>query len=232
MHVPALTRAELVELDRCAIEELAIPGVVLMENAGRGAAEALLARFEALHGRLPGTVSIVCGRGNNGGDGYVVARHLHARGVRVRLASLCAGDRLSGDARTMRVICERSGLPIATLASPDPGWLGEVGDAWVDAILGTGFQGELRDEALAWVRALDARPAALRVALDLPSGLDADCGVACPIALHVDLTATFAAPKVGFSAPSAAAHLGWIEVLGIGTPPELVERVRRRRPGA
>ncbi|MCC6408173.1 MAG: NAD(P)H-hydrate epimerase [Planctomycetes bacterium] len=238
MSIHALTRDEVRELDRIAIEELGIPGVVLMENAGRGAAEALLAAFQLAHGRAPRVVSIVCGRGNNGGDGYVVARHLRARGVEVRVASLCPGDALpgdalSGDARTMRTICERSGFAIATLARPDPRWLDAVGDVWVDGILGTGFRGELRDDALAWVRALDACRAPLRVALDLPSGLDADLGVARPIAPHVDLTTTFAAPKVGFATAEARAHLGRVEVISIGTPPELVERVleSKRRPG-
>ncbi|MBI5433799.1 MAG: NAD(P)H-hydrate epimerase [Planctomycetes bacterium] len=233
MPIPALTRDEVRELDRIAIDELGIPGVVLMENAGRGAAEALLAAFHAAHGRAPRMVSIVCGRGNNGGDGYVVARHLRARGIGVRLASLCPGDALSGDARTMRTICERLGLGIATLVRPEATWLDAVGDAWVDGILGTGFEGELRDDALAWVRALDACPAPLRVALDLPTGLDADLGVVRPEAPHVDLTTTFAAPKVGFATAEARAHLGRVEVISIGTPPELVDRVleRKRRPG-
>ncbi|MCK6448543.1 MAG: NAD(P)H-hydrate epimerase [Planctomycetes bacterium] len=235
MDVPALTREEVRELDRLAIEELGLPGVVLMENAGRGAAEALLAEFHARHGRAPQTVSIVCGRGNNGGDGYVVARHLHARGVRVRLASIVPGELLVGDARTMRVVVERIGLAIETLSAPDPRWLAQCGDVWVDGLLGTGFRGELEGSLLAWVRALAATPAALRVALDLPSGLDADSGSARPCAPHVDLTTTFAAEKVGFATASAREFLGRVVVIPIGTPPELVARVRlakKRRPGA
>lgn len=232
MDVAPLTREEVRELDRLAIEELGLPGIVLMENAGRGAAEALLDEFRARHGRKPATVSIVCGRGNNGGDGYVVARHLHAHGVRVRLASV-ANDSGVGDARTMRAVVERMGLALETHYEPDASWLAEIGDVWVDALLGTGFRGELEGALLAWVRALDATPATLRVALDLPSGLDADLGVARPIATHVDLTTTFAAEKVGFA--KAREFLGRVVVIPIGTPPELALRVRsetKRRPGA
>jgi NAD(P)H-hydrate epimerase len=228
-----LTRAELRELDRLAIERYGVPGVVLMENAGRGAAETLLARFAERERRLPRSVAIVCGPGNNGGDGYVVARHLALAGVDVRIASLVAADALSGDARTMRTVCERLGLAVPTLAEPTSEWLAQRDEVWVDAILGTGFEGALRGGALAWVRALASTPARLRVALDLPSGLDADRGVPCPVAPCVDLTATFAARKVGFDSPAARPFLGEVVVVSIGVPASLAERAceKERRPG-
>jgi NAD(P)H-hydrate epimerase len=227
VQIQALTRAQVRELDRLAIEELGIPSIVLMENAGRGAAQELLAFAARERSIAASRALIVCGRGNNGGDGYVVARHLHCAGCAVAIASAAARASSTGDALVMRSIVERMQIPIHERIAPSR--LAELGefDVVVDALLGTGFRGELEGELLEWVRAINALAKPFKVALDLPSGLDCDEGRACPEAVRADLTATFAAPKIGFERAEARRWLGRVVVCSIGAPPELAARVAR-----
>jgi len=223
--VTRLARREVRNLDRIAIEEFGVPGVVLMENAGRGVAE-LLARLGAA-----GTFVIACGRGNNGGDGFVIARHLEAAGHPVRLLLTAASEAYVGDAAINLGICRRSDLPIACLADADePAWRGELAAAdWiVDAVLGTGAAGPPRGAVAAAIAAINGRRAGddrVRVlAVDLPSGLDADSGAAPGPCVRADVTATFVAEKLGFAQPQAAAFTGEVHVLGIGAPGPLLRR--------
>lgn len=223
-----LARREVREVDRLAIEELGIPGVVLMENAGANAARLLA----DLH--VTGPITIACGRGNNGGDGFVMARHLDAAGHDVRLLLAAAPDALGGDAAVNHRICERSGLSITCLSDADePTWRHELtGAAWiVDALLGTGASGSPRGVVAAAIGAINAVRAeaiggeAARVfAVDLPSGLDADTGAAPGACVRADETATFVAEKRGFANPAAAAFTGTVHVLGIGAPRRLLRQ--------
>ncbi|MCS6911533.1 MAG: NAD(P)H-hydrate epimerase, partial [Anaerolineales bacterium] len=160
-----LSRAQVRELDRRAIEEFGVPGVVLMENAGRGAAE-LLVRLGAR-----GPVVIACGKGNNGGDGLVIARHLDNRGVGVQVLLLADPAELSGDAATNFRIVQRSGLAVRVW--PGAGELAAAlaGADWVvDALFGTGLRGPV---PAPWAEAIAAINAAGRpvLAVDIPSGL-------------------------------------------------------------
>src|SRR5436305_14229293 len=141
-----LTRAQVRELDRRAIQEFGVPGVVLMENAGRGAAE-VLRRLNPE--RRP--VAVCCGKGNNGGDGFVIARHLDIHGWPVRVLQFAKPEDLTGDAAAMSRIVDAGGPPvvIAPAGCPDD-WLAEQlaleRSAWVvDALFGTGLTGPLRD---------------------------------------------------------------------------------------
>jgi NAD(P)H-hydrate epimerase len=222
-----LTRHELRELDRLAIEEYGVPGVVLMENAGANAARLLEAQG------ITGPVAIACGRGNNGGDGFVIARHLEAAGHRVRVLLAAAPEAYVGDAAMNLRIAERSGLSIICLAEADEAaWRRELaGAAWiVDALLGTGAVGPPRGAVAIAITAInDLRAAAgeapVRVlAVDLPSGLDADTGEAAGGCVRADLTATFVAEKAGFANPAAAALTGTVHVLAIGAPAALLRR--------
>ena len=222
-----LTRHELRELDRLAIEEYGVPGVVLMENAGANAARLLEAQG------ITGPVAIACGRGNNGGDGFVIARHLEAAGHRVRVLLAAAPEAYVGDAAMNLRIAERSGLSIICLAEADEAaWRRELaGAAWiVDALLGTGAVGPPRGAIAIAITAInDLRAAAgeapVRVlAVDLPSGLDADTGEAAGGCVRADLTATFVAEKAGFANPAAAALTGTVHVLAIGAPAALLRR--------
>jgi len=222
----SLTREEVRAVDRLAIEHFGIPGVVLMENAGIAAAEHAL---EMARGRA-GFVAILCGAGNNGGDGYVVARQLVLRGRAVRRFDLHPAGELSGDAALQRAIVDRMGIPASTL--DDPGGLAaelEGAALVVDGLLGTGFRGAVRPHLAAVIDALNAfraRTGVRVLALDLPSGLDADTGVPGGTCVRADRTVTFVAPKVGFERPGAREYTGEVCVASIGAPLGLDERAQ------
>jgi NAD(P)H-hydrate epimerase len=217
----SLTRAEVREIDRRAIEEYGLPGIVLMENAGRGAAE-------LLHGLAPGaTVVIVCGKGNNAGDGFVIARHLENLGHEVRL--LLAGEpaELRGDAAIAWRVAETAGILAQRLASATPAeWEQALANAdWiVDALLGTGASGAPRGAIATAIDAVNAagRRGARVLAVDLPSGLDCDTGTAAGACVRAAVTVTFVAPKVGFAAVAAKPLIGELHVVGIGAPRALL----------
>jgi NAD(P)H-hydrate epimerase len=218
---PSLSRDEVRAFDRRAIQELGLPGAVLMENAGRSAAEEVLALL-ARRGAQPGRVVLLCGAGNNGGDGYVIARHLAIRGVQVELWSSVGPDRLAGDAALNRRVVEALGLEPLSLEGP--GAIERAASSWdgadvlVDALLGTGFRGQVRAPLDALIVAAGRARVGARLAVDLPSGLDCDTGQPSNATLRADVTVTFVARKRGFDHPGAAAWTGRVVVAGIGVP--------------
>ncbi len=216
-----LSRNAVRELDRLCIEEYGIPGIVLMENAGRGAAEHLRRELRSNKER----VVFLCGPGNNGGDAFVAARHLHNAGVEVQLFATSAS---SGDAAWARSVTERMGLitrSIAESAALDRARTQFEGDVLlVDALLGTGAEGAPRGAIAAALRACEPAKPRLRVALDIPTGLDAQTAVVHDPCFRADLTLTFAARKPGLIAEVC----GQIEVIDIGAPCELITRLAGR----
>jgi NAD(P)H-hydrate epimerase len=215
-----LSRAAVRELDRRAIEDYGVPGVVLMENAGRGVAELLLALG------VGGPVAICCGKGNNGGDGFVIARHLDARGVAIRILLFADPSALTGDAAVNYHIAVKSGLPITVHAGPalDVQAVRRelTGAAWVvDALFGTGLAGPVRPPLDQVIEAINAGPAKV-LAVDIPSGLDCDTGQPLGPTVRADHTATFVAFKQGFADPAARPWLGEVHVLPIGAPGRLL----------
>lgn len=210
--------ATIRDADRIASENLGVPGVVLMENAGRGAAEVIFEKF-------PGArkILILCGPGNNGGDGFVVARHALIRGLAVRVVTTVAPEAYKGDAAVMARAAAGCGISLAqSCGLSDEALRGEIenADVIVDALLGTGTSGAPRGEVGRLIGlCADAHPV---VALDIPSGLDPDSGEAAAVAIRADLTATFLAVKKGFSAQGATAYCGEVAVCSIGVPAELV----------
>jgi NAD(P)H-hydrate epimerase len=212
-----LTRAQSRDIDRYAIEELRVLGIVLMENAGRGAAEVLLSREPTAH-----KVLVLCGKGNNGGDGFVIARHLAIHGVAVQVVLFASPTDLTGDAKTNYEIVKRMDLPLIDLsqATNMKSCLANLVDGvdWiVDAMLGTGAIGEPREPyrtAIEWMNEQPIR----KLAVDVPSGLDCDTGQPSAATVRADVTCTFHAPKVGFLQPSAAEFLGELHVISIGIP--------------
>ncbi len=206
------------EIDRRAIEELGIPGVVLMENAGRGAAEIILERCPH-----PGLgVAILCGGGNNGGDGFVIARHLVNAGHAASIILCTDARRLTGDAAVNHEIVKNMGLPMTQLDVRSVAeQLHEHGTV-VDALLGTGCTGPVRPPLDAAIAAINDH-GAFRVAIDVPSGLDCDSGTALGPVVHADLTITFMAPKAGFATATGRAVTGDIVVAGIGAPSWLLD---------
>jgi NAD(P)H-hydrate epimerase len=214
----SLTRDEVRDIDRRAIEEYGLPGVVLMENAGRGCSELIDG----------GPVIICCGKGNNGGDGYVIARHLENRGIAVEIISICPIEQLHGDARINADVAVKSGLKI-TVASQPHDWTAlddHLRDArWVvDALLGTGFTGALREPYQTAIRTMNSSTASGRriLAVDVPSGLDVDTGQPASECIKADVTATFVATKTGFLQAGAKPLLGHLEIIDIGVPRSLL----------
>jgi hydroxyethylthiazole kinase-like uncharacterized protein yjeF len=236
---PGLSRAELARIDLLAVEEYGLPGAVLMENAGRGAAEEVLRLLRERGGAERSSfVAVFAGPGNNGGDACVVARHLANAGVVVELFAAAAPARLRGDAATMRGAVDRMGIPVHDAAEERAAALVRTRLAEaaivVDGLLGTGFEGEVRPAIARLIEAVNERRrsgGARTVALDLPSGLDADTGRAARPTVVADLTVTFVARKLGFDAPEAKPYLGEVVVGSIGAPAALVERVRAGRLG-
>jgi NAD(P)H-hydrate epimerase len=211
-----LTREQTRELDRRAIEEFGVPGIVLMENAGRGMAELLRTLG------INGPVVLCCGKGNNGGDGFVMARHLDNAGVRVHVLLFGDPAQLSGDAAINHRILAASGIPLDLFAGPsldeerlrrqlaDAGWI-------VDALFGSGLRGTIQPPFDRIIAAINA--AGRRVfAVDIPSGLDCDTGQPLGVAIRADHTATVAAMKKGFLEPSAASWTGQVHLIDMGAP--------------
>ncbi|MGQ0634837.1 MAG: NAD(P)H-hydrate epimerase [Planctomycetaceae bacterium] len=220
-----LSRAEVRSLDSIAIGDYGLPGIVLMENAGRGAAELLLQLG------VSNRVVICAGKGNNGGDGFVIARHLDCRGCDVEVLLLCELQELAGDAAVNFRVIQAAGLPVAVLGShPAAAQLSErlSGVEWiVDALLGTGTQGAIREPYLSAIAAINQAQKKV-LAVDLPSGMDCDTGRslgACVVAGH---TATFVARKIGFDALGARELTGEVHVIDIGVPRKLLDDVFAR----
>ncbi len=219
-----IATAELMrDIDRRTIEEVGIPGAVLMENAGRGATRVLREHFPGLR-RDP--VILVCGAGNNGGDGFVIARLLHEAGIETRVFLLVQPDRIRGDARIYFDALSRLDIPVRVLTGegiPD-----EVLRQWqsasciVDAIFGTGLARPVEGLYRQAIEAVDAcrRPV---FAVDLPSGICADTGRILGAAVRADCTATFGLPKRGLFLYPGAGCAGRVECVDIGIPESLLE---------
>jgi len=222
-----LSREQVRRLDRWAIERYGFSGLVLMENAGRGVAD-VLQRLG-----IAGRVVICCGKGNNAGDGFVIARHLDLRGFAVEVLLWADPEELTGDAAANFRILQKTDVPIVVLGdSCQAEQLAQRldGAAWVvDALLGTGARGEPRPPFDGVIEAIN-RAAAPKLAVDLPSGLDCDTGQAAKHTVRAAHTCTFVAKKPGFLVPGAEQFTGEIHVLDIGTPRKLLDEVLASRP--
>jgi NAD(P)H-hydrate epimerase len=221
-----LTAEAMREVDRSAIEGLGIPSLVLMENAALGVVDAIGEASGAIGAAE--SAAVFCGPGNNGGDGLAIARHLAVRGWEVKVFLASGGKDLSGDAGAQLAICPKMDLSIAELATEDDARTALVEAAEhgliVDAMFGTGLARPLSGLFAVLVEGINDLPRPV-VAVDLPSGLDANR--AAPIGPHVraDLTVTFAAPKVAHVLPPAATAVGELVVADLGIPPRLIADV-------
>lgn len=236
-----LSAAQARALDAALAEQLAIPSLLLMENAGRGAAEAIARRFggrDAAGADGRGVAVVLCGPGNNGGDGFVVARHLHRLGSDVVVLDAAADRPRRGDAAVMHAIATRlaattgDGAPgFQLLPLRDPAAASRAIDAIpdraivIDALLGTGSDGPPRGLVAALLAELATRrPIRARVALDLPSGIDPASGRAAAVAFRADLTLAFAADKRCLHAADGPRLCGEVLVVDLG-----IERVTALR---
>ncbi|MBZ5696227.1 MAG: NAD(P)H-hydrate dehydratase [Acidobacteriia bacterium] len=224
-----LTAAEMREVDRLSTERHGVPSLDLMENAGRSVAEFIHSRFPDFARRH---IVVICGKGNNGGDGFVVARHLLKMGAKPSLYLIGDAQEVKGDAATnlkrwknasgkTHVIREQSEWQAAkgTFATAD---------IVVDALLGTGVRGPvegLLGEVIDDVNRVGRPVRSVVIAVDIPSGLPADSGAIQGAVVQADYTVTFTAPKPGMVSGDGAPRCGQIVVREIGSPPELIEEI-------
>lgn len=212
----SLSRDEVRDIDRRAVEEFGVPSLVLMENAGRGAADWLVTLG------VKGPVAICCGKGNNGGDGLVLARRLTVLHVPAMIHLFADPNELSADARAQWNIVSRFQLPRRVWPANEIN-RSKLAGAWhdaewlVDGLYGTGLTGPIRPPLDRVIDALNAA-AARKLALDLPSGLDADTGLPLGAVFRATHTITFAARKKGFDNPASVEFTGAVQVADIGIP--------------
>jgi len=220
-----LNTQQMREADRRTIDEIGIPAIVLMENAGRQAVAAMEAAFDDL---ATSHVGVLCGRGNNGGDGFVIARTLVQRGVETSVFLLGSVADVRGDARTNLEVLGRIGLTVVEITNAQEWELhfSEISrcELLVDAILGTGFHGQLSgllETVVADVNGLGVPV----VAIDLPTGLSADTAEVEGEAIEASMTVTLAAPKISLILPPADSRSGDLVIADIGIPLPLLDEV-------
>jgi len=220
-----VTAQEMRAFDATAIDDYGIPGVVLMENAGRTTFNILR---EHLGGDVTGTtVSVVAGPGNNGGDGYVIARYLINHGAMVQTFLLSPRDKIKGDALVNLRVLEKMTREIIEICDEES--LEEAARVWhssdviVDAILGTGLNSEVRSPYREAVKEINGAPG-LRLAVDIPSGLEADTGRVLGVCVQADLTATYGFGKLGMALYPGLDYCGHVEVVDISIPRPAVEK--------
>lgn len=224
-----LNAQQMRDADRRTIEEIGIPSLVLMENAGRQVVAAMEASFDDLR---VSRVALLCGRGSNGGDGFVVARTLSLRGVEATVFLLGEIGEVRGDARTNLEILGRLGVSVVEV--PDAqAWelhFSEISqyDLIVDAIFGTGFRGPL--SGLMETVVADVNNTTIPVvAIDLPTGLSSDTADVEGEAIQASMTVTLAAPKIPLVLPPAEAHAGDLVIADIGIPSQVIDDVEGQR---
>jgi ADP-dependent NAD(P)H-hydrate dehydratase / NAD(P)H-hydrate epimerase len=224
-----LNAAQMREADRFTIEDIGIPSLVLMENAGRQVVAAIEAAYEE---RLDGRVAVLCGRGNNGGDGFVVARTLAQRGVEPLVVLLGPVAEVRGDARVNLDILGRLGLTVVEVTDAQAWELhfSEISrcDLIVDAIFGTGFRGPIAGILETVVADVNGSGIPV-VAVDLPSGLSADSHEPPGDSIEATLTVTLAAPKIPLVLPPAERRAGDLVIADIGIPADLIEQLEGPR---
>jgi len=217
--------SEIQEMDRLTIEDLGIPGVVLMENAARGASGAFLAHFAPSPNSR---VLVLCGRGNNGGDGYVMARVLSEAGLQVIVLVLAEFKNITGDALLNLEILRRMGVEIQEVPSEEQ-WKKQRRhlkgcDFIIDGLLGTGLHSPVKGFYARVIGDLNKTNKPV-TAIDIPSGLNADTGQPMGVAVQASLTLTFGFPKIGQVVFPGAGLVGRLVCIDIGIPAAVVERI-------
>jgi len=219
-----VTGAEMKEVDRYTIEEVGISGLVLMENAGREVAQAAVELLDDLKDRM---VIVLAGRGNNGGDGFVVSRLLIEQGFEVKTILLGKKEDISGDAKLNLDILDKLEAKVWEISSKEEvlelKLLLDKSDLIVDALLGTGIKGELRGLYPEVITMVNNSPTAV-LAVDIPSGVEADTGKIADIAVRADQTITFALPKIGTILYPGADFVGDLQIADIGIPQMVIAK--------
>ncbi len=216
-------------MDQTTIQKIGIPGRILMENAGAGAARFMCRVFPDI---IDNKVAVVAGRGNNGGDGFVIARHLFQKNINVKVFLLSTVDRVQGDARANLDLLFGLGIPVAEIPDENSFRKQKAAlkryDLYVDAIFGTGLNSDVRGhyrDAISFLNSLK-QPV---FSVDIPSGLNADNGQICGVSIQAAATATFAFPKVGHAVYPGADLTGELKIVEIGVPKQVVQQVHPRQ---
>lgn len=217
-----LSRAEVRELDRRAIEDFGMPGMILMENAGRGVVDYML----SCHAQ--GKIVICCGKGNNAGDGFVISRHLDNLGLSVHVLIFANPEVYSGDAKLNYELAHQSLIPMTIVHSEN---FNEVintilasADWIIDALFGTGLKGNVQSPYDKIIQTINQLHKTV-LAIDIPSGLDCDTGEPLGCAVKATHTVTFIAIKQGFTYPAAKQYIGNVHVVDIGVPKILTNSI-------
>jgi NAD(P)H-hydrate epimerase len=243
---PVLSRAQVRQVDTQAVEQFAMPGIILMENASRNVADQAIkmlteARLSSLRLRQLrperdgdashplGSVLVICGGGNNGGDGFATARHLANAGAGVTIVITRRPDDYSGDAATNLATCRAMSLPIIDASDQPLETLQQcqLADLLIDALLGTGIDSTVRSPMDGIIEWINAQPAPI-LAVDIPSGLDCDTGSPLGCAVQADVTVTFVANKQGFTQTGAEQYTGQVIVGDIGVPRTLIDSIAQQ----
>jgi len=220
-----VTASEMQAMDRRTIEDFGLPGMVLMENAGRGAVRFLFEQFPDITDKR---VGVIAGRGNNGGDGFVIARYLKQKGIPVRVYLLAEAENVKGDALANLNFLKPLAVPVVEI--PDEASFSKIKtemdglDLWVDALIGTGLKSEIKGffkTVINYINGLN-KPV---FSVDLPSGLNSDTGQSCGACICATATATFAFAKTGHMIYPGAAYTGNLKIVDIGIPPHIVAAV-------
>jgi hydroxyethylthiazole kinase-like uncharacterized protein yjeF len=214
----AVTRQQARRIDAVATEHYGVPGLILMENAGRESARVAV---EMLGEPVGKRVVVLCGNGNNGGDGFVIARHLTNAGADVRVALLADAEKLlarEDDAATNLAILLKSAVPVhEVMLRKEVAAAIQGADLIVDALLGTGLQTKVRPPLPSTIEVVNSVETPV-LAVDVPSGLDCDTGEPLGLAVSAKRTVTFVFIKTGFLQPNAAPYTGAVTVVPIGVP--------------
>ena len=228
MHM--VTADQMREMDRLTIESFGIPGRVLMENAGRCAANLFMEDFPEPWDE--NFVGVIAGRGNNGGDGHVIARYLHQQGIKTAVYLLCERDKVMGNAAANLNLLDPLGIPIFEI--PDAKTFSSQKKLlcrhtiFIDAILGTGLKSDVRGHFKDIIQFINdlKRPV---YSVDMPSGLNSDTGQTCGECIRAHVTATFGFPKIGQIILPGAEYVGRLEVVDIGIPKHIANQVNPKQ---
>ena len=221
-----VTADEMQEMDRRTIESFGLPGRLLMENAGRGATRFFLERFKDIEQKR---IGVVAGRGNNGGDGFVMARYLAQKGMRVTVYLLTESQNVTGDAAANLRLLLPLNIPVIEMPDPESFSAHQTEmrheAIWIDAILGTGLRSDVKGFFKEVIDFLNqsGRPV---FAVDIPSGLNSDTGRPCGTCIRADATATFAFGKTGHFILPGAEYTGTLKIVDIGVPPFIADSVK------
>jgi len=213
------TPKQMQNIDRRAIDDLGIPGLELMENAGGAVVDAILEQFGDPADKA---VTIVCGKGNNGGDGFVVARKLYEQNAIIDLYLIGERESVKGDARTNLIRAEEIGLTVHEIKESEDFEISESTTLIVDAIFGTGFSGDIREPCAGIISKINEHYAFV-VAVDAPSGLDGATGEVSDPTVMADITITFGLPKYGQAVYPGKEYCGYLMTADIGFPEEVIE---------